>query len=431
MSTARRPASQSDVLVLLFAGAAAVACVAAGLGVRLEGGTMGTALSPLVSPWLPRVDAWALLGVPVFVVAVALAPHVLTVRRFPLAVAALATVAGLALNVIPLGPHGWGVVHDLGPDGSFQARNEYLPVLPLIDAYGSGYFLDRFAELVPSLPINVAGHPPGLAVAMHWLGIETHQALTAVCVASVAATAPLTHALARALGVSDDRARVAAVLVALSPGFLLFGISSVDAILAALGMAVAVLLVGRRRALGVLLFGVASTFGWSLLAVGFFAVVVVWRRETFRAALLLAAACGLSVLLVNAALWAASGYDPLGTLAATHEYYGRSLARIRPYEFWWLGSPVAWALSMGVPIAAAWIVAARRGHPVAVALAAVVVIAALAGFTKAETERIWLFLVPLACVGAATVLPTDRLRPVLAALAVQGLAVSFLFQTIW
>ena len=86
---------------------------------------------------------------------------------------------------------------------------------------------------------------------------------------------------------------------------------------------------------------------------------------------------------------------------------------------------------MGAPIAAAWLVATRRGHDVAVALAAVVVIAAVLGFTKAETERIWLFLVPPACVAAATVLPADRLRPVLAFLAVQGLAVSFLLNTIW
>lgn len=418
--------------MLLFTGAAVVACVAAGLGVRLEGGTMGTALSPLVSPWLPRADVWAIAGVPVFVACVVLAPRLLTTGRFPLAVAALAAFAGLALNVIPLGPLGWGVAHDLGPGGSFQADNEYLPALGILDAYGSGFFLDRFAELVPTLPINVGGHPPGLAVAMHWLGIDTHQALTAVCVASVAAAAPLTYGLARTTGLEEERARIAAVLVALSPGFLLYGISSIDAILAALGTAAAVLLASRRwRGAGVAVFAVATTFAWSLLAVGLLAAVVVWRREGMRAALLLATSCGLAVILVDAALWAAAGYDALGTLAATQEYYERSLARIRPYAFWWLGSPVAWGLSMGAPIAAAWLLATRRGHDVAVALAAVVVIAAVLGFTKAETERIWLFLVPPACIAAAAVLPADRLRPVLAFLAVQGLAVSFLLNTIW
>jgi hypothetical protein len=86
---------------------------------------------------------------------------------------------------------------------------------------------------------------------------------------------------------------------------------------------------------------------------------------------------------------------------------------------------------LGLPTAGAWLIATKRRDPVAVALAVVVVVAALAGFTKAEVERIWLFLVPPACVAAATVLPAGRLRAVLLALAVQALAVQLLFQTIW
>jgi hypothetical protein len=51
------------------------------------------------------------------------------------------------------------------------------------------------------------------------------------------------------------------------------------------------------------------------------------------------------------------------------------------------------------------------------------------GFTKAETERIWLFLAPFVCLAAASVpLP---LRPVLAALALQALVYEFVFDTVW
>jgi hypothetical protein len=59
----------------------------------------------------------------------------------------------------------------------------------------------------------------------------------------------------------------------------------------------------------------------------------------------------------------------------------------------------------------------------------VLAIAALAGFTKAETERIWLFLVPYVCLAAA---PLVR-RPTLlvAALAVQAFAYELLFDTLW
>ena len=75
--------------------------------------------------------------------------------------------------------------------------------------------------------------------------------------------------------------------------------------------------------------------------------------------------------------------------------------------------------------------AAARADTAAVALAAVVLASAALGFTKAETERIWLFLTPLAAVAAAEVLPPRALRPILAALAAQALAWQLLFNTVW
>jgi methylthioxylose transferase len=53
------------------------------------------------------------------------------------------------------------------------------------------------------------------------------------------------------------------------------------------------------------------------------------------------------------------------------------------------------------------------------------------GFTKAETERIWLFFVPLACVGAAAVMPERRLVPVLGLLAAQAFLMQHLLGTVW
>ena len=65
------------------------------------------------------------------------------------------------------------------------------------------------------------------------------------------------------------------------------------------------------------------------------------------------------------------------------------------------------------------------------ALFAVVAISALLGFSKAETERIYLFLVPLLCLAAATALPERRLPAVLGALAVQALAMEIGLLTVW
>ena len=53
------------------------------------------------------------------------------------------------------------------------------------------------------------------------------------------------------------------------------------------------------------------------------------------------------------------------------------------------------------------------------------------GYTKAETERIWLFMVPLACLSAAQSQSAGRLRLVLVLLGLQALAVELLFNTIW
>jgi len=83
-----------------------------------------------------------------------------------------------------------------------------------------------------------------------------------------------------------------------------------------------------------------------------------------------------------------------------------------------------------VPIAARTVAALARREPEAIALAVIVGVAAVLGFTKGETERIWLPFVPLACVSAAS-LPSARGRLLLGALAAQALLTEVLFDTIW
>ena len=63
------------------------------------------------------------------------------------------------------------------------------------------------------------------------------------------------------------------------------------------------------------------------------------------------------------------------------------------------------------------------------AIFAVIAIAAVGGFTKAETERIWLFLAPFVCLAAAT--ERVPLRPLLAALAAQAVLYELAFETVW
>ena len=175
----------------------------------------------------------------------------------------------------------------------------------------------------------------------------------------------------------------------------------------------------------------ASFFSWALVAVGGLAVLVELRTRGLRRAAALGALCATAVAAFYAALYAATGFDPIGTIRATHEVYHAGIASIRPYPFWLLGSPVAFGVAIGLPIALYALRALARGEPIALALAAIVVGASLLGLTKAETERIWLFLMPFAALAAATALPLHRIRLIVAALAAQALATGLLFVTAW
>ena len=419
------------------AAAVALAVIAAGWIVRRTTGGLGTATPPFVAGWLPRAEALGVAAAAAaLVAAVILAPRLLdrrvTPARFSVASYALTLAVGLAANLARDGPAGWWRMFELGGAGLREGQNEYLAGLPAL-SYGVRFYLDRFAELVPSLPVHVAGHPPGPLLLMHALGITTAPGLAALCVAAGALCAPLAHRLAWTLH-DEATGRIAALLCALSPVLVLFGVSSYDAVFAAIGALAACCLVARSvrwRIAGATALAAGTLMSWALLAVGAWAAIVVWRRDGTRHAIAVAAGCGVAVLALDGALALATGYDALGTLAATSQVYDNSLAAIRPYWFWLLGSPVAWGVMAGPPIIAAALSGLAALRPAAIALALVVLAAALGGFTKAETERIWLFLVPLACVAAAPSVEARRLRLVLAALAAQILVVQLLFETVW
>ena len=214
---------------------------------------------------------------------------------------------------------------------------------------------------------------------------------------------------------------------------MLFGVTSVDFIFAAFAAAVACLLLARRPAVvaaGCLAAGIAAFFSWVLLAIPVWAALTVLRRDGLRAGVILGAAAFAGVLLVTLALAAVWGYDPVSILRTATRIYGAGAAAHRPYAFWVVGSPAAWLAMLGAPVAWLALRALARGESAAVGLGAVVAISALAGFTKAETERIWLPYVPLACVAAAAQ-PVRRLGLILGAMALQAVVVEVLFGTVW
>jgi hypothetical protein len=166
-------------------------------------------------------------------------------------------------------------------------------------------------------------------------------------------------------------------------------------------------------------------------SVAAWAAVVALLRGGIRRALVLAAACAAAAAALYAVLAAATGYDVIGALHETNAIYRFSVASRRPYAFWVFGSPAAFLVVLGLPTAWLALRALGRRDDLAVAIGAVIGVAAVLGFTKAETERIWLFLAPFVCLAAAAAAPTGSLRPLVAALALQALVYEAAFDTIW
>ena len=414
--------------------AIAIAVITVGLIVEKTSQSLGAPLAPFFATGDLGIDAAVLLAVPVL--AACLAASVPMVRgaggpaAFLLGALAIGLAARLALAAAREGASGFYDVFGAAPEGS----NEYLPALPALDSLGLRAFLDRFAELSPTLPIHPSAHPPGTLLLFDALGISGPRAAAALVIAIGALVVPLTYVLAGRLGLDEVRCRAAALLVAFSPSATLYGVVSTDAMFATFGLAAACLLLAPgliSRSAGAIALAVASFFSWALVAIGAFAAIVTWRREGFAAAVRLGLLAGVVLACFYGALYAVSGFDPIGAVRAAGEAYDLGISNARPYLYWFFGSPVAFAVALGLPTAWYAARALGTGNDAALALAAVIGVAVLIGLTKAETERIWLFMVPLAAVAAAALVPAKRVPLVLGCLAAQALAASLLLETIW
>ena len=145
---------------------------------------------------------------------------------------ALTLALRLALGAASGGTAGWSRMFD--PDG-FEGPNEYLPALTAL-RYGPGFFLDRFAELVPALPVHAAGHPPGLLLVMDAFG-DRHAGAARGAVHRRRRAGRAARVRRSRAGCSTSAARGSpGCSTATAPSVLLFGATSADALYAALGL---------------------------------------------------------------------------------------------------------------------------------------------------------------------------------------------------
>jgi hypothetical protein len=423
---ARRPSVPVVGFVLM------AATVAWGLGAEAAGRELGTATPPLLYRWEPQLAWTALVAAALALAAPAVAERLRGARVSPLRFAAGALVLGLALRVgLGIGRSGIGELWSAYVVPGREGASEYLPALPAL-GLGTRFFLDTFAQVGTSLTVNAVGHPPGLLVTLHALGVSGPKGMAALTTGIGALSVPLVYALGREL-LDETTARTATLLYAFAPSAVLHA-TSADAAYATLAVAAMVALARSgllARVAGPALLAVASFFSWANLGVGALMTVVALRRRGPRPALVLAASCGAALIAFYGLLYLATGFDPFGAVAAAESVYREGVAAHRPYAFWVLGAPAAFLIAAGLPVAWLALRALEAGQSMALALFAVLAVSAILGFTKAETERIYLFLVPPLCVAAASALPRGRVRPVLAALALQALATELLFYTVW
>lgn len=419
------------VPVLVCGGA--LLTLAVGLAAKAAGFDWGAPAQPLVVFLRPALSTWALPAGLVLAAALYGAVRLHRAEVPPLGFAAatfvLALAARVALNVVRGGPGALDQPFVVGRAG--EGRTEFLPALPFLEG-GVGHFLSHFTEISPRLPIQAQGHPPGLLLTLHYLGIDTAAGMAALTIVVGALAIPLLYLLGREL-VAEAEARAAALLFVFVPTSLLYGATSADALFATLGVLAAVGLLARRpahRVLGAAALALAAFFSYALLAVGAWSALVRWRREGLGAALRLGALCAAVLVVAFVVLDLLTGFDLIAAIRATDARYREGIARLRPYAFWFFGSPAAFVLMLG-PIA--WFAARSlvAKEATAVALATVIAVSVLAGYTKAETERIWLFLVPFACLAAARALPRRWLAPVLVAGAAQAVLIEIFLATKW
>ncbi len=336
--------------------------------------------------------------------------------------------ARMVLNVSRYGPH--ELVRPLvGAIGS----HDYLPTVPLFLA-APGTYLRRFPDrILHGLPIHPSAHPPGatiLLAALDRAGAPGPWPAAAFILLAGAAATPLVYLLARSVA-TDGAARVAVLAWAFAPTVLLESATSMDAVFATAGVGAALLILRRRRLAAGVATMACSFLSYALPAATVWAIVVLWLRRGRRDALVLAATAAATAVVAYALLWLTTGFDPIASYNATKFHYEHGVSRYRPYWYWLAGDPAAFLAGLGIPVALAYARSLNARAAPAVALAAVVLLGAITGFSKAEVERIWQFLVPLAVVAAAPELGRMHPRRLLVLLACQAVAVEVLFGTTW
>ncbi|MCW3817549.1 glycosyltransferase family 39 protein [Micromonospora sp. DR5-3] len=374
---------------------------------------------PIYGEMIPIWDDLALTVIPAGVLLAGIGWLVTSWRRLPTWLAlALVVLAGVvtatAVNLVR------GQAGDLTRGVSTDPASPYYTSdLHFLYELGPREFVERHAELSPRFhSASTRTHPAGVMVFLYLLFRAvgaSHSLLIAVVIAVIAfCSAVSAWLIGRTLG-GERAGRIAAVLFAAAPAPLMMAYSNLDTVFAVpltMSVALFVLAADRRSwilaAAGGAVLGVATTMTMATSFIAFAATVALVVQTGWRTAVRLLAAAAAGGAIVVGLAWLVLGLDILATYQAT--------ARIsHPYDWYWLaGSPVAWLIYAGLPLAALGVYGLFRrvpgaGRPVLV-LVLVLFLVVWAGLpaqvTKlrpGEVERTWMFLYPMVAAAAGVV----------------------------
>ena len=264
---------------------------------------------------------------------------------------------------------------------------------------------------------HLKGHPPGFIVVLQLferIGLGQPWVVASLSWLSLAAITPGTMLLVRNM-VDERLALCVAPFLALAP-FAVWSATSADAFFTALlvwGCALTVVaLRGRSQvrsglaAVGaglVLAFVVFSTYGAAVAMVIPMAIVVLLPRVAVRRRASVAGLAGVGALVVTGAFRAA-GFWWFDGLNTTKDFYRWGTSQFRPQNYFIVANVAVLLIALGPAFIAGLTTAGKSRLWVLVGAAMVaVVVANVSGYSKAETERIWLIFMPFLMTAAATV----------------------------
>jgi hypothetical protein len=331
-----------------------------------------------------------------------------------------------------------------------ERRTDYLVNVPLVRKVGPRWFDQQYPFLARPvkgrLSLRAQTHPPGAILVLWLLMGLTHSNVVATAMLVVllgAAGAIPTYWLARELH-GERIARFAVVLFAASPAVVLYTATSMDAVfMTVLAMAACALVRAPRSDGWAAVAGAAVVASLlltyaaaALTVVGVGAAVLAWRRQRWHRVVRRGVVAALAALAAAWAVQRSVGIDLLTCFRVSARIqHGYAAYRDRPYWFWVFGSIVAFLIAAGIALAALLVrqtVARWRGREPGfeTVVWAVLVVSAVFGLVRGETEHIWLFMVPLVAAAAAPVAET-RLRSVSAAGFGQAVVTQVLYYTNW